>query len=57
MNADQSFEFTQYRCRCGYIFEESLGKYGCPNCGGAMGAAKPIFEKSPKKKPGKKPKS
>lgn len=23
-----------YRCRCGYIFEESYGKYGCPFCGG-----------------------
>lgn len=23
-----------YKCRCGYIFEESYGKYGCPFCGG-----------------------
>ena len=23
-----------YRCKCGYTFDESLGKYGCPNCQG-----------------------
>jgi hypothetical protein len=32
-----------YGCRCGYRFEAALGKYGCPNCGGASGAVKPIY--------------
>lgn len=27
-----------YKCRCGYEFEESLGKYGCANCGGCYTA-------------------
>ena len=31
---------AQYRCRCGHVFDEALGKYGCPNCEGASGAAK-----------------
>lgn len=21
-----------YKCKCGYIFEERFGKYGCPFC-------------------------
>jgi hypothetical protein len=25
------------------LFEYALGKYGCPNCGGANGAARPIW--------------
>jgi len=29
----------QYRCRCGATFEESLGKYGCPECEASEGAA------------------
>jgi len=35
-------DFTHYRCKCGYVFEESLGKYGCANCGGQY-AAKPLW--------------
>lgn len=36
-------DFTRYRCRCGYVFPEEYGKYGCANCGGESGAAKPIW--------------
>lgn len=32
-----------YGCRCGYKFEEALGKYGCPNCCGDYGAARLIW--------------
>lgn len=28
------FEQPRYECPCGHTFEEGLGKYGCPNCGG-----------------------
>jgi hypothetical protein len=33
----------EYGCKCGHRFPLSLGKYGCPNCDGEHGAAKPIF--------------
>ena len=36
-------EWERYRCRCGYVFEEDLGKYGCPNCAAAYGPAKPMW--------------
>jgi len=32
-----------YGCKCGHRFEYALGKYGCPNCCGEKGAAKPIW--------------
>lgn len=28
-------------CRCGYTFASELGKYGCPNCSGESGPARP----------------
>ncbi|MBI6621157.1 DNA cytosine methyltransferase [Pseudomonas corrugata] len=31
------------QCGCGYIFPESLGHYGCPNCEGDEGPAVSIF--------------
>ena len=34
-------EFLFYKCKCGYIFENDLGKYGCPNC--CKYVAKPLF--------------
>lgn len=34
-----------YRCRCGYEFPETLGKYGCPNCCGESGAARLVEKK------------
>lgn len=30
-----------YTCKCGFVFDASLGKYGCPNCAGHEGAAVP----------------
>jgi hypothetical protein len=33
----------EYGCRCGHRFEMGLGKYGCPNCGGASGPAKKVW--------------
>jgi len=33
----------QYGCKCGYRFDISLGKYGCPNCCGDSGAAKNVY--------------
>lgn len=33
----------RYACRCGYRFGLELGKYGCPDCCGASGAAKPVY--------------
>jgi hypothetical protein len=36
-------EFKKYRCKCGYVFDESLGKYGCANCGGQY-IAKPLWD-------------
>lgn len=32
-----------YGCKCGYKFDQHLGKYGCQNCEGESGAAKPIY--------------
>ncbi|MGX9378992.1 DNA cytosine methyltransferase [Pseudomonas sp. JQ36] len=31
------------QCGCGYIFDESLGQYGCPNCEGDEGPAVGVF--------------
>jgi len=33
-----------YHCKCGYNFVYSLGKYGCPDCGGENGPARAIWE-------------
>lgn len=33
-----------YRCKCGRVFDESLGKYGCAFCAGASGAARLLYE-------------
>ena len=33
----------KYACKCGYRFNLSLGKYGCPNCCGDSGAAKQVW--------------
>ena len=33
----------RYGCKCGHRFEESLGKYGCPNCCGGSGPAKIVY--------------
>lgn len=30
---------TEYLCKCGYRFPDSLGAYGCPNCNGDEGPA------------------
>lgn len=32
-----------YGCKCGYKFHYALGRYGCPNCCGDSGPAKPIY--------------
>ena len=32
-----------YACRCGHRFAYSLGKYGCSNCCGESGPARPVF--------------
>lgn len=37
-------DFKKYRCRCGYVFDADLGKYGCANCGAESGAAKPLWD-------------
>jgi len=31
------------QCGCGYVFSESLGQYGCPNCEGDEGPAVDMF--------------
>ncbi|RMD97834.1 MAG: hypothetical protein D6816_17100 [Bacteroidetes bacterium] len=31
----------RYVCKCGHSFSYDLGKYGCPNCCGENGAARP----------------
>lgn len=33
----------KYACGCGHRFDESLGKYGCPNCCGCYGATKLVW--------------
>jgi hypothetical protein len=33
-----------YGCKCGHKFDIALGVYGCPNCEGDYGAAKPRYE-------------
>jgi len=40
--------WKQYRCKCGGVFESELGKYGCPNCGGDMGAASILWDNQTK---------
>jgi hypothetical protein len=37
-------DFKKYRCRCGYVFPENMGKYGCANCGAESGPAKPLWD-------------
>lgn len=37
------FHPPSYRCRCGGTFEAELGKYGCPYCCAANGAAKLVW--------------
>lgn len=29
-------------CGCGYVFDDALGEYGCPNCEGDEGPAAPV---------------
>jgi len=41
-------DWKRYRCRCGGVFEAELGKYGCPNCAGEMGAARPLWDNQTK---------
>lgn len=41
-------DWKQYRCRCGGVFKVELGKYGCPNCTGDYGAAKPLWNNQTK---------
>ena len=36
-------KFTQYRCKCGNIFDADFGKYGC-----CIGAAKPLWQNQTK---------
>lgn len=31
-------------CGCGYVVEDELGKYGCPNCAGSEAPARPRWE-------------
>jgi hypothetical protein len=45
-------EFTNYRCKCGNIFEAELGKYGCCDC-----AAKPLWQNQTKSGQNKLPPS
>lgn len=40
-------DFKRYRCKCGYVFEAELGKYGCANCGGEF-VAKPLWDNQTK---------
>lgn len=49
--------WKNYRCKCGYVFESALGKYGCANCGGDMGAAKPLWDNQTKSGQNKLPPS
>lgn len=37
------FVEPRYSCRCGTVFEYTLGKYGCPSCGGGNRAARPFW--------------
>ena len=39
--------WKRYRCRCGNVFDESLGKYGCANCGGHF-VARPLWDNQTK---------
>ena len=50
-------DWKQYRCKCGGVFEVDLGKYGCPYCGGEMGAAKPLWDNQTKSGQNKLPPS
>jgi hypothetical protein len=45
-------EFTQYRCKCGNVFDAELGKYGCCD-----GAAKPLWQNQTKSGQNKLPPS
>ena len=33
----------EYGCKCGHRFAYLLGKYGCPNCAGDNGPARPVW--------------
>ena len=34
---------STYACKCGFRFDQSLGKYGCPNCYCEKGPAKLVY--------------
>ena len=34
----------EYACKCGHRFNYELGQYGCPNCNGDSGAARPVYD-------------
>jgi hypothetical protein len=49
-------DWKKYRCKCGYVFEASLGKYGCPNCCGEY-VAVPLWDNQTKSGQNKLPPS
>lgn len=57
LKATDYADWKQYRCRCGGVFEVELGKYGCQNCAGEMGAAKPLWDNMTKSGQNKLPPS
>lgn len=52
LNPTEWAEFTQYRCKCGNVFDAELGKYGCCD-----GAAKPLWQNQTKSGQNKLPPS